>query len=307
MGETHAAILDHTGEYDAHISEQGHWVLGWKGKIPQGLSQWIPIETAAETLRGKKVTSIFIDSDKSDAQEVIPTFIKQLVDIRSLRLPSQIAPSLTPDLIGPNVRALGFHGRNDRKYWKNKTITVGSQAPFEHVEYLFGDTLCYRSEARFRLQAAVFPALKMIAFTFDRKMAFEETLKDMKGLIGVSAAGFESIGRLADVLCGRDIVSLTLGWNRELTSLEGIERFPNLRYLKITSLTKLRTLSALEALGSLEYVGIYWSKRIEDLSALLKMPHLRQIDTFGNEQHRSVWQALKRDAAAHNIITETML
>jgi len=53
----------------------------------------------------------------------------------------------------------------------------------------------------------------------------------------VNAACFDSIEQLAAMLDAPKVVSLTLAWDSKLETLAGIGRFPNLRYLKVTSLT----------------------------------------------------------------------
>ncbi len=248
------------------------------------------------------VTSIRIESDFLTPEEAIPAFVPHLPTIRSLSLPSQIARWLRPEHIGPYVQHLEFSGRHDRKYWDNKTVTLPPATPFANIESLSGMSYCYRIEARWRFDPAHLPNLRAIGFTFDPKRQFARTLRELHGLIAVSAASFDSIEELAEVLPRDQIVSLTLCWNRTIETLGGIEQFPNLRYLKLSSLTNLRNLDAVAACRKLEFAAIYRSKRIERADALLDLPALNRLefDGNGNDPKQPTWQCLKDGWAARD-------
>ena len=307
-------MLDNVGAYICVLAEDTHWIIdGVSDHVPVKPMPYtdhgVRVEAAEEMLlHGEKhVQSIFLDSDTAPAPEVVPPFIAQLPDLRCLFLPSQIAPSLRPEMIGPHVKALSFYGRYDTKYWNNKTVSLSSEAPFSGIEALSGDTRCYRVENRFRFDPAIFPNLRYLGFTFDAKRQFADTLRALPHLISVSAAGFDSIDGLADLVPCQNLISLTLAWNSKIETLQGIERFPNLRYLKLVSLTKLQSLDAVVALQGLEFVGVYWSKRVEKAEVLIELPAVIKINAFGNNLKEPSWQRLKQAAAARGIDVRNMI
>lgn len=292
-------MLDKTGAFDCRIRPGTHWVL--KDQLPTqrpgqkagDTNPPILLSSAPEALRGKAVRSVWIDTEATDVRVAVPPFLLDCPELCRISLPSQISASLRPDMLPSSVRELYFDGDHDRKYWKNKTVVLTGDEPFFGIESLIGTTLAYRTETRFRFQPTLFPNLTAIGFTFDAKRKFGETLRQLPRLTTVSAAAFDTIDQLADFLPAENIVSLTLAWNRKIDNLDGIDAFPNLRYLKITSLTHLRTLGAVASLQQLEHIGLYWSKRIEDAEALLSLPRLKRIRTFGNDNWKPVWQALE--------------
>ncbi|MCW3052852.1 MAG: hypothetical protein JWN14_2022, partial [Chthonomonadales bacterium] len=293
-------------------AENGHWVLeevsGWNAMPSlQGYPAHVPLGVAEQTLlhAERPVHSVFLNSDAATA-EVIPSFLAQLPELRSLTLPSQIAPSLRPEMIGPYVKELKFHGHYDTRYWDNKTVALPSDTVFPGIESLSGSALAYRVESRFRFDPIVFPGLKSIGFTFDPKRRFAQTLRGLPHLRIVNAAAFDDIDSLVDVLPCEKLVSLTLSWNRKIETLAGIERFPNLRCLKLSSLKQLRSLDAIQALQHLEFVGIYWSKRIDQAEALLKLPAIQRVKTFGIDPDQPTWHQVRQEFAARNIDVKLM-
>lgn len=291
-------MIDNTGEYVCGVSQDAHWIL--EGELSQRSTSCldeskrsrIPILSATKKLRNKPVHSFFIDTETTDVNQAVPQFLHQFKDLKRIVLPSQISAALTSTMIPSSVKELEFFGRHDRRYWKDKTVVLGEDEPFTGIESLGGESLCYRTETRFKFNPDLFPNLTAIGFTFDRKRKFEEVLSRLNNLTAVSAAAFDSVKQLADLLPIQNIISLTLAWNQKIEDLQGIEAFTNLRYLKLTSLTRLRTLEAVNSLRQLEHIGIYWSKRIEDTTALLKLPRLKTISSFGNDHYRPVWKDL---------------
>jgi hypothetical protein len=300
-------MLNDKGEYDCGSGANEHWTIdSVADRMRAPLAYYdnhVIAESAEQRLlhAAKPVRSLYLVSDAPTAAEAMPLFIPQLTELCSLRLPSQIAPTLRPDMIGRHVKELAFYGTYDERYWNNKTVALPSDVVFTGIEALSGEALCYRVETRFRFAATLFPNLRFLGFTFDAKRQFAHTLRALPHLIAVNAAAFDSIENLADLLPCQELVSLTLSWNKNIETLRGIERFPNLRYLKLGSLTQLRTLDGINALRQLEFVGVYWSKRVEKADALLDLPALRTIDTFGIDPTQSAWLSLKKEAGVRGI------
>jgi len=300
--------LDSRGDYTTNGAKDGHWVLeqvAGQNMFP-GLSEFpahVPLDRAEQTLlhADRPVHSVYINSDAATAAEVIPSFLAQMPELRSLTLPSQTALSLRPEMLGSSIKELRFHGHYDTRYWDNKTVVLPAGEVFSGVEALSGPTMASRVETRFRFDPALFPDLCAIGFTFDPKRRFADTLRRLHRLTVVSAAAFDDIDTLADLLPCPEIISLTLAWNKKIETLAGIERFPNLRYLKLSSLTNLRSLAAITALQRLEFVGIYWSKRVDQAEALLTLPALQRIGTFGVDPKQPTWQTVQQGLAARNI------
>lgn len=300
-------MLNDKGEYECGRGENEHWTIdSVTDRMRAPLAYYdnhVTAERAEQILlhAAKPVRSLYLVSDAPTAGEAMPLFIPQLTELCSLRLPSQIAPTLRPEMIGKHVKELAFYGTYDKRYWNNKTVALPSDVVFAGIEALSGEALCYRVETRFRFAATLFPNLRSLGFTFDAKRQFAHTLRALPHLIAVNVAAFDSIESLADLLPSQELVSLTLSWNKNIQTLKGIERFPNLRYLKIGSLTQLRTLDGINALRRLEFVGVYWSKRVEKTDALLDLPALRTVDTFGIDPTQSAWQNLKTEAGVRGI------
>ncbi len=307
-------MFDAEGCYDVGVDQATHWIVtsvSRANRFGDTRDYWdfrnvVSLRAAARTLRGKKVTSLCLDTDAPEPTGQMEWLLRDIPGLRRLMLPSQFAPGLRPEMIGRDVRELFFYGWYDRQYWKNKTVTLTSQCPFRGIELLTGPRLSFRCEVRFRFGAEVFPNLRAIAFTFDAKRRFGDTLRRLMNLVAVGAACFDSIEQLAGLLDTPKLLSLTLAWNGKLGTLAGIERFPNLRYLKVTSLTRLRTLDELAASSNIKHVGVYWCGRLDDPFALLRMPSLKSIATFGNGHWKPQWRALREQAAARGIDTERM-
>lgn len=300
-------MLTDKGEYDCGIGESEHWMIDsvaerMRAPLIHG-GNHVSAENAEQALlnASNPVRSLYLVSDAPTAAAAIPGFIPQLTELCSLRLPSQIAPTLQPEMIGKYVKKLAFYGTYDRRYWNNKTVTLPAEGVFAGIEALSGEALCYRVETRFRFTPDLFPDLRSLGFTFDPKRQFAHTLRALPHLIAVNVAAFDSIDSLADLLPCQSLVSLTLSWNKNIETLRGIERFPNLRYLKLGSLTQMRTLDGISSLQQLEFLGAYWSKRVEKVDALLDLPALRKVDTFGIDLSQTAWQNLKKDADQRGI------
>ncbi len=300
-------MLDAKGQYQCAGAENEHWTIdSVADRMRAPLAYYanhVTAENAEQALlqAEKPVRSLCIFSDAATAAEAIPHFVPNLPQLCWLRLPSQLAPSLRPEQIGPHVRQLAFYGTYDKRYWDNKTVSLPSGVVFSGIEALSGEALCYRVETRFRFDPTLFPTLRCLGFTFDAKRRFAQTLRELPHLIAVNAAAFDSIDSLADLLPCQELVSLTLSWNRTIETLAGIERFPNLRYLKLGSLTNLRNMDAITALQHLEFAGVYWSKRVEQAEALLKLPALKAIDTFGIDPNKPTWQSVKQASVSRKI------
>ncbi len=292
-------MLDKTGDYHIDFEPSSHWILrderlGDRPDYGLGIDKFtVPLSTAFEALQGKPVHSVIIDTDSTDVERAVPPFLREFRELKRIRLPSQIAPSLRPEMLPSSTREFRFDGNNDEKYWRNKTVALGGDTPFTGIESLTGEEYAHRVENRFRFDAALLPDLTSIGFSFGRRRRFGETLRGLPHLTAVNAAVFDSIDQLANLLPTENIVSLTLAWNKMIEDLRGIEAFPNLRYLKVTSLTRLRTLDAIAPLKKLEHVGIYWSKRVNDVDALLSLPRLRSVSTFGNDPRNPIWETLE--------------
>jgi len=267
----------------------------------------VSLRSAARVLRDKKVTSIWLDTDATEPTGKMQSLLRGIPGLRQLMLPSQFAPLLRPEMISPDVKELWFYGQYDRQYWKNSTVTLTSKSPFVGIESLTGPLLCYRCPTRLKLEAEAFPNLRAIDFSFDPRRRFGATLRRLTKLVAVSVANFDSIEQLGDLLDPPSILSLTLGWNAKLETLAGIDEFRNLRHLKATSLTHLRTLDDVASLDKLEFIGIYWSKRVDDPFGLLRVPNLKAISTFGNEHRKPIWRALRERAAARGIDVARMV
>ncbi len=295
-------MLTENGEYYCSGTEKAHWVIDAVSaarRVPSYIEfdRMVTMENAEERLLhgDNPVHSLHLASDAPTAGEAIPRFLPHLPELCSLSLPSQIAPSLRPEMIGMHVKQLEFFGQYDTRYWDNKTVVLPTDAVFAGIEALSGEAYSYRVETRYRFAPSVFPNLRSLGFTFDAKRKFAQTLRELPHLIAVNVAAFDSIESLADILPCQELVSLTLSWNRKIESLAGIERFPNLRYLKLGSLTKLENLDAIESLQHLEFVGVYFSKRVEQADALRTLPALKNIDTFGIDVDHPTWQRVKEE------------
>lgn len=300
-------MLNDKGEYDCGGGDNNHWTIdGVADRMRAPLAYYenhVMAASAEQALlhAAHPVRSLYLVSDAPTAAEAIPHFIPRLPELCSLRLPSQIAPTLRPEMIGGHVKELTFYGTYDPRYWNNKTVAFPADVVLPGIESLSGEALCYRVETRFRFAPTLFPNLRSLGFTFDAKRQFVHTLRELPHLVAVSAAAFDSIENLADLLPCQQLVSLTLSWNKSIETLSGIERFPNLRYLKLGSLTQLRTLDGIDALRKLEFVGVYWSKRVENVDALLDLPALRAVDTFGVVPSHPAWQSFQEEAGSRGI------
>jgi len=100
-------MIDKNGYYCCCHKSDIHWTIdGVSDRALWPASPYdakdIRLPEAEKTLLEKKeaVSSLFLKSDASNASEAVPLFLKQLPHLCSLTLPSQIAPSLRPEMLG---------------------------------------------------------------------------------------------------------------------------------------------------------------------------------------------------------------
>lgn len=120
-----------------------------------------------------------------------------------------------------------------------------------------------------------FPDLESLACDYSSRLKGLETCENLKDL---TLTGYKSKSKdLSEMPLFLDLRELLL-FKTDITTLQGIERFSNLKRLEIFSASKLEAIAALQALSSsLEEIQVEQCKKINDYEALEKVKSLKKI------------------------------
>ncbi|MFZ1807525.1 MAG: hypothetical protein WAU36_09900 [Cyclobacteriaceae bacterium] len=120
-----------------------------------------------------------------------------------------------------------------------------------------------------------FPNLESLACDYSSRLKGLETCKNLMDLI---LTGYKSKAKgLSEMPLFLNLRELFL-FKTDITTLQGIERFSNLKKLEMFSASKLETIAALQALSnSIEEIQVEQCKKINDYETLGKVKSLKKI------------------------------
>jgi len=120
-----------------------------------------------------------------------------------------------------------------------------------------------------------FPQLEMCGVTFSERLQGLESCSNLKSL---TVSNYKSkIKDLSALPSLNNLEHLSL-IKTDITTLQGIERFSNLKKFEIFGASKLKTIAALQALSnSIEEIQVEQCKKINDYETLGKVKSLKKI------------------------------
>jgi Leucine-rich repeat (LRR) protein len=120
-----------------------------------------------------------------------------------------------------------------------------------------------------------FPDIEMCGVTFSERLQGLESCSNLKSL---TVSNYKSkIKDLSALPSLNNLEHLSL-IKTDITTLQGIERFSNLKKLEMFSASKLETIAALQALSnSIEEIQVEQCKKINDYETLGKVKSLKKI------------------------------
>ena len=200
----------------------------------------------------------------------VPNCIHRFRSLEYLRIPTRYVPHLREDSIPSSVRVLETIGDCPA------TFPEGISLP--NVVRLEAPT------APLKFTAVTFPNLRHLELRFDGKRSMFPVLRDLSRLHSLSIGPnrdpeiFEAVGAKALA-----VLNLAGG---AIDSLAGIERLRSLSAVGLRSLDKLKDISALPKLPKLKDVMITWCGKLSAFDPLLRLAALKYLDIFGCKSFR---------------------
>ena len=120
-----------------------------------------------------------------------------------------------------------------------------------------------------------FPDIEMCGIAFSKRLQGLESCRNLKSL---TISNYKSKNGDLSALPSLDILKHLSLIKPDITTLQGLERFGNLKKLEIYSASKLETIAALQVLSNnLEEIQMEQCKKINDYEVLGKIKSLKKI------------------------------
>lgn len=235
---------------------------------------------------------------KEDPVRELPTWIANNPRVESLSMPDYFWNKLKPGGLPPNLRCLVLlHQLGSPK------MALRDDLSFPTITFLDAERN-RRPEEAFMFSEDTFPNLEQVNISFDKKFKMLDVLPNCRRL---SVAKFYNCGQSAaifDKLAPLPIKAAVLAIGA--TSLEGIEKWPQLEELWIRDHRALKDLSPLKKLPKLRKLLIWHCHQITSANPLLEMnldalwiyecKGLRTKDEKGLQELKKKWPSFDNGA-----------